>query len=201
MNTIFCALLLVTIMNTPAPVVEQERPVSTLDADLRRSIVRWKGTKFRGRGKHEGTVSLAAGTLTTCGTGICRGSFTLDMRSIAVTDIPEHEPVPRGRLTTHLNSRDFFWTERYPTATFALRQVTLLRGATYRVSGDLTLRGVTRPLAFDAAVAESAGERRVTSALTIDRQHWGIEYRFDPIRNEIVDDEIGLVLELVFPAK
>jgi polyisoprenoid-binding protein YceI len=167
--------------------------------DVRRSVVRWKGTKFRGRGKHEGTVGLQAGTLSLCGTAVCRGSFTLDMRSIAVTDIPVDDPIPRNRLTSHLNSRDFFWTERYPTATFMLQQV-IQRGSMYRVTGELTLRGVTRPLSFDATMTESAGERRVTSSLTIDRQDWGIEYRFDPIRNEIVDDEIALVLELVFSA-
>ena len=178
-----------------------ERATASLPVDLRRSIVKWKGTKFRGRGKHEGTVSLAAGALAMCGATACGGSFTLDMRSIAVTDIPVSDPIPRNRLTNHLNSRDFFWTERYPTATFTLRQVTP-RGATYRVSGELTLRDVTRPLVFDATVTElPGGERRVVSTLTIDRQHWGIEYRFDPIRNEIVDDEIGLVLELVFAAK
>lgn len=179
----------------------QPRVTSSLQVDLRRSIIAWKGTKFRGRGKHEGTLRLAAGALSMCGATACGGYFTLDMRSIAVTDIPEHEPVPRTRLTTHLNSRDFFWTERYPTATFALRQVAP-RGGMYRVTGELTLRGVTRPLAFDATVSElPGGERRVQSSFEIDRQHWGIEYRFDPIRNEVVDDEIGLVLDLVFAAR
>lgn len=209
MNLLHYALLHLTMCGaaTPTPSVHPvsqavggARATASLQADLRRSVVKWKGTKFRGRGKHEGKVHLASGALTMCGQSVCGGSFTLDMRSIAVTDIPVDDPIPRNRLTTHLNSRDFFWTERYPTATFTLRQVSP-RGAMYRVTGTLTLRGVTRPLAFDATVTESPGERRATSALTIDRQHWGVEYRFDPIRNEIVDDEIGLVLELVFTSR
>ncbi|MEO7522383.1 MAG: hypothetical protein ABIW79_11260, partial [Gemmatimonas sp.] len=80
-----------------------------LTVDIRRSVVRWKGTKFRGRGKHEGTVHLASGALSVCGATVCGGTFVLDMRSIAVTDIPVHETVPRTRLANHLNSRDFFW--------------------------------------------------------------------------------------------
>ena len=189
----------------------QEQVSGALPVDLRRSVVRWRGTKFRGRGKHEGTVHLAAGTLALCGARVCGGRFVLDMRSIAVTDIPAHEPEARARLTTHLQSPDFFWTERHPTATFVLRQVTLRQvtlrqvtpagGTTHRVSGELTLRGVTRPMSFAATLDERAGgERRVGATFRLDRQHWGIEYRYDPIRNEIVDDEIALELELVFPA-
>ena len=179
----------------------QEQVSGALPVDLRRSVVRWRGTKFRGRGKHEGTVHLAAGTLALCGARVCGGRFVLDMRSIAVTDIPAHETVARARLTTHLKSPDFFWTERHPTATFVIRQVTPTAGTTHRVAGELTLRGVTRPMSFAATLDEGAGgERRVGSRVRLNRQHWGIEYRYDPIRNEIVDDEIALELELVFPA-
>jgi polyisoprenoid-binding protein YceI len=179
----------------------QEQVGVALPVDLRRSVVRWRGTKFRGRGKHEGTVHLAAGALALCGARVCGGRFALDMRSIAVTDIPAHETEARARLTTHLKSPDFFWTERHPTATFVLRQVTPVAGATHRVSGELTLRGVMRPISFVATLDERAGgERRVDARLRLDRQDWGIRYRYDPIRNEIVDDDIALELELVFPA-
>ena len=183
------------------PLGAQEHVSRALPVDLRRSVVRWRGTKFRGRGKHEGTVHLATGALALCGARVCGGRFVLDMRSIAVTDIPAHETVARARLTNHLNSPDFFWTARHPTATFVLRQVTPAGGATHRVAGELTLRGVTRPISFGATLEERAGgERRVGARLRLNRQHWGIEYRYDPIRDEIVDDDIALELEMVFPA-
>lgn len=167
--------------------------------DTARSVVRWTGTKFRGRGKHEGTVQFASGFVSVCGVFACGGRFVLDMRSIAVTDIPVSDEVPRTRLQRHLNSRDFFWTEQYPTATFTLHKVTLLNGDRYRVHGDLLLRGVARPLSFGAQVETLAdGGRRILAALVIDRTKWGVEYRFDPIRNELVDDDIALRLELVF---
>ena len=172
----------------------------TLPADVRRSVVRWKGTKFRGRGKHEGTVRLAAGALAVCGARVCGGRFVLDMHSIAVSDIPPHETVPRARLTSHLKSADFFWTARHPTATFVLREAMRDGGGVYRVAGELTLRGVTRPISFPATLEERAGgERRVGARVRIDRRRWGIAYRYDPVRNLLVDDDVHLALEVVFP--
>lgn len=183
------------------PPSAQGQVTGALAADLGRSVVRWRGTKFRGRGKHEGTVRLATGALALCGPRVCGGRFVLDMRSIAVTDIPPDEPVPRARLTDHLNSPDFFWTGRYPTATFVLRQAAREVGGAHRVAGALTLRGVTRPLTFPATLEEHpGGERRVGARFRIDRQHWGISYRYDPVRNLLVDDDIQLELELVFPS-
>ena len=175
---------------------------AALVLDTARSVVRWKGTKFRGRGKHEGTVRLASGFVSMCRTTACGGRFVLDMRSIAVTDIPVEDEVPRMRLQQHLKSRDFFWTEQYPTATFSLREVTLLNGERHRVHGDLLLRGVARSLTFDAQVETLAdGGQRIIATLLIDRTKWGVEYRFDPIRNEIVDDDIELRLDLLFPKR
>jgi polyisoprenoid-binding protein YceI len=187
----------------PAPVTVDSPPDggAALAVDTGRSAVRWRGTKFRGRGTHEGTVRLAGGSLALCGGRVCGGRFVLDMRSIAVTDIPAHEPVPRAQLTRHLNGPDFFWTDRHPTATFVLREATRRPDGRYEVAGALTLRGRTQPLAFPATLREEAGgARRVDARLRIDRQRWGVAYRWDPIRNELVDDEIQLELELVFPA-
>lgn len=180
--------------------VAHERVTDTLRVDLDRSAVRWRGTKFRGRGKHEGTVAISSGMLALCGAQVCGGRFVLDMQRIAVTDIPPHESVARARLTSHLRSRDFFWTERYPAATFVLQRVTRDADRRHRVSGTLTMRGVTRTLAFPASLdARTTAGRRVTARFRIDRQDWGVAYRFDPVRNEIIDDDIQLELEMVFP--
>ena len=176
----------------PSPVTD------SLLVDARRSVLRWTGTKFRGRGRHEGTVQVSSGALHLCGERPCGGRFVVDMRTIAVTDIPAHEPVPRERLTRHLLSRDFFWVERFPTATFHLRAVRPTGGARHEVTGALTLRGATRDLVFPATVAtRTDSARHVAARFTIDRQRWGIEYRFDPLRNELVDDEIQLELSIV----
>ena len=185
------------------------KPASTreLPVDVAASVVRWKGTKFGGRGKHEGVVRIASGTVTLCEARVCGGQFTIDMRSIEVTDIPAHEPVPRARLTEHLNSRDFFWTERYPSAAFRLIDARPMGAAGYRVSGDLTIREVTKRIEFpatagactDALSAAPAARTRtcIDARFELDRDEWGITYRFDPIRNLLVDDTMSFHLTLV----
>jgi polyisoprenoid-binding protein YceI len=49
----------------------------------------------------------------------------------------------------HLRSPDFFDTATYPTITFKSSQVEHLSGQDYKVAGDLTMHGVTRPVSFD----------------------------------------------------
>lgn len=182
-----------------APALRAAAPPLQLEVDLMQSRVHWIGTKFRGRGRHEGFVRLRDATLQPCTAAQCRGHFTLDMHNLEITDIPASDPVPRRRLRDHLRSRDFFWTERYPVATFVLTGTRASdRADSVDAYGELTLRDVTRPIRFPARITYARdGEVHVRAELTIDRQQWGIRYRFDPIRNELVDDDIMLTIVLV----
>ena len=69
-----------------APLAANTGGVATLQLDVERSVIRWKGTKFRGLGKHEGIVRLASGAVTVDGRAPRGGSIVVDMRSIEVTD-------------------------------------------------------------------------------------------------------------------
>jgi polyisoprenoid-binding protein YceI len=55
-----------------------------------------------------------------------------------------------GRRDTHLRSGDFLDVERYPTITFTNTRVEVLAPNRWRVHGDLTIRGTTRPVALEA---------------------------------------------------
>ena len=172
--------------------------LSVLPIDTTASVVYWKGTKFRGRGKHEGGVRLAGGRVEVCGSALVGGESTIDMRSITVTDIPEHEPVPRERLRTHLLSDDFFAVERYPVAVFQIRGVEAVQADSFRISGELTMRGRTQGVAFGAHVPEhSSTSVRASAAFSIDRQLWGVAYRGSELTNDLVDDELYLDVRLV----
>jgi len=50
----------------------------------------------------------------------------------------------------HLRSPDFFDTEKYPTITFKSTKVEHVDGNEYRVTGDLTMHGVTKAITFQA---------------------------------------------------
>jgi polyisoprenoid-binding protein YceI len=49
----------------------------------------------------------------------------------------------------HLRSADFFDADHFPTITFRSRSVDELTSARFRVHGDLTIRGVSRPVVLD----------------------------------------------------
>lgn len=69
--------------------------------------------------------------------------------TIAIDSLNSHVP----KLDTHLKSADFFDVEKYPTATFKSTKVEKGASAgTFKVTGDLTLHGVTRPVVLEATL-------------------------------------------------
>jgi polyisoprenoid-binding protein YceI len=84
----------------------------------------------------------------------------------------------------HLQAADFFDVERYPLMTFTSRRVEAVDVAAgrYWVVGDLTLRGVTRPVSLDVRYTPprpNAGERRIglTGTTTISRRDFGMAHQ------------------------
>jgi polyisoprenoid-binding protein YceI len=55
-----------------------------------------------------------------------------------------------GQRDAHLRSADFFDTDIYPLITFKSTQVEHLGGQEYKVTGDLTMHGVTKSVIFEA---------------------------------------------------
>ena len=82
----------------------------------------------------------------------------------------------------HLRSNDFFAMDTYPEITFASTAVERLGGDTWRVTGDLTLKGVTNPVSVDftytGAATDPWGNTRVgfEGSTTVNRKDWGITW-------------------------
>jgi polyisoprenoid-binding protein YceI len=82
----------------------------------------------------------------------------------------------------HLRSADFLDVERYPELRFTSTDVEQLDDEMYRVTGDLTIKDVTRPVSVDFALTGSArdpwGNLRVgfEGALAIKRSEWGLTW-------------------------
>ena len=71
----------------------------------------------------------------------------------------------------HLKTADFFDAEKFPTLTFKSTKVTAAGKNKYKVAGDLTLRGVTKPVVFDVDFL-GAG------SVGVGGQSWGIKAGF-----------------------
>jgi polyisoprenoid-binding protein YceI len=82
----------------------------------------------------------------------------------------------------HLRSNDFFDMETYPTITFTSTSVDVVDDETYRVTGDLTVKGVTRPVTVDFEYAGTAvdpfGNTRLglDGSVVINRKDWGVNW-------------------------
>jgi polyisoprenoid-binding protein YceI len=82
----------------------------------------------------------------------------------------------------HLRSADFFDVEHYPTIAFTSTSVKPVRDNTWELVGDLTVRGITRPITlqvdFDGGGASPMGDERVgfSAATDIDREDFGLTW-------------------------
>jgi polyisoprenoid-binding protein YceI len=83
---------------------------------------------------------------------------------------------------THLRSADFFDADAHPTLSFTGRTVEGDQKGRFRLTGDLTIRGITKPVTLDVSFEGTArdpwgGERRSYSATaTIRRSDWGLTW-------------------------
>ncbi len=82
----------------------------------------------------------------------------------------------------HLRSADFFDAENHPTATFKATKVASRGGTDYAVTGDLTIRGTTRPVTFEVELlgfyTGMNGARRAGFHATgkINREEFGLTW-------------------------
>ena len=76
-----------------------------------------------------------------------------DMTTIKDLDITDEQK--NKDLVGHLASADFFTVDSFPTSTFAITSVKALEGnpeATHEISGNLTIKGVSRQITFPSKV-------------------------------------------------
>ncbi|WKK25680.1 YceI family protein [Streptomyces olivoreticuli] len=118
--------------------------------------------------EHEGTLRLD-------GSDPSRSTASLDVRIESVdTGIKDRD--------AHLRGADFFEAERFPLMTFRSATARQLGGDRYRVTGDLTIKDVTRPLSIDLEFNGSAtdvyGNERVgfEGGAEILRSDWGLTW-------------------------
>lgn len=171
-----------------------------LELDTEKSSLKWLGKKVTGQ--HEGTINIKSGSLEVEKNTIKSGSFDIDMKSLKNLDIKD--PEYHKKLTDHLNSEDFFSTEKFPVATFKIKEVKELKGnkdASHEVIGDLSIKGITNPLSILAKVEMKDGKAMATGKATIDRTKYDIRYGsgkfFQNLGDKMIYDTFDVEFNLV----
>lgn len=119
--------------------------------------------------------------------------------SIDVTQINSGVP----KLDEHLKTADFFDVAKYPTATFVSKSVEVTGKDTAKVTGDFTLRGVTKPLTLDVKL-NKIGENMMklktagfTASTTIKRSDFGMTTYVPNLGDDIkidIESEANIVV-------
>lgn len=171
------------------PIAGEKKEVKT-----ETSTITWKGYKFAG--SHNGNITLKSGALIFDGDKLTGGEFVVDMTSLSVEDLEAGEG--KEKLEGHLNTDDFFGTKNHATASLVFKAVTTSGKNSYEVTGDLTIKGITKPVTFDVSVYGS----KATATLKIDRTNYDIHYGStsftDTLKDKAIYDEFDLVVDLEF---
>lgn len=96
----------------------------------------------------------------------------------AVLDV-SHEDTDNHERDTALRSESFFDVARYPTMTFHSTKITSAGADDFLVTGDLTIKNVTKPVSFrghvEGRIPEGSGTRAGYSAqFRVDRRDFGL---------------------------
>jgi polyisoprenoid-binding protein YceI len=103
----------------------------------------------------------------------------------------------------HLRSNDFFAMDEHPEITFVSTSVEPIAAERYRVTGDLTIKDVTRPVTVEFEYTGSAtdpfGNQRVglEGSLTVNRKDWGVNWNAAlEAGGVLVSDKVTLELDI-----
>jgi YceI-like domain len=186
---------------------------TSLKLDTALSKIKWVATKVSAY--HTGTINIKSGELKATDSTMTGGNFVLDMTSILVSGPAGSDPAMNAKLNGHLKSGDFFDVEKNPEATFVITDVKPFTGTvkdttdprqesiseykvanpTHIVSGNLTIKGITKNISFPSRITLAAGSVDAIAKFNIDRTQWNIVYPGKPddlIRNEI---HLGIALK------
>jgi polyisoprenoid-binding protein YceI len=149
--------------------------------------IKYLVAKFRGRFE-ELDAKLSDGVLT---------------GSVKVASVSVKDP----NLIGHLQSPDFFDAEQYPEINFTSK-VLKIDGDTLKLDGELTMKGITKPVNATGTVngptEDFMGNTRLgfTLETKIDRTEFGLNWNADlPKGGKALSDEVTLIVELEFSSK
>ena len=138
------------------------------------------------------------------------GTFDFDPAQPAKSSIDVQVPMSSlstgiAKLDAHMNGPDMFDAEKFPTASFKSGKVTVLGKDRLSVAGELTIRGVTKPVSFDVTInkAETDPVRKTAAAgfdasTTIKRSDFGIGFMLPKVADEV---KLSISMEARQPSK
>ncbi|MFN3839777.1 MAG: YceI family protein [Cyclobacteriaceae bacterium] len=162
--------------------------------DTNASQLRWTGYHLAKSYEHNGFVKIKSGKFSVNDGKIISGEFIIDMNTITNSDLTSAKD--NTKLVNHLKSNDFFNVAKFPEAKLVITK-SEPAGSGLKVTGDLTIRGITKTIVFDATINDRGDNRiEATADLKIQRTDFQVMYGWK-IENAILSGEFRMEVKLV----
>ena len=145
-------------------------PPDTLVVQPSASRIHWTGATLHGPGKHEGDARFVSGMIIIRHQKLVSGNFTVDLRGVDA---------------------------RFPSAVFSATDAKRTGDATWEITGNLSMLGLTRPLTFSTDVAwGEVGHMTATSNVVLTRDGWGVAFRDAKLASAPAEGDIAVAISL-----
>lgn len=169
-------------------------------ADTAASVISWIGTKPTG--KHQGTLRLAGGAIYVKDSLVTSGRLVINMHSLQNIDLAADSAM-KNKLERELKGSSFFDVDKFPTAVFemtginthypAVGEEVALKDATHVMSGNLTIKTVTKNISFPVRISIDGHHLTAVANFNIDRTLWGINYRADKsLQDKLINSQVNI---------
>jgi polyisoprenoid-binding protein YceI len=163
--------------------------------------------KFTGYGvgkKHPGKFRIQSGSVSLANNQITGGEFVIDIQSM---EMEEKGDMFENKLRPHLLSGDFFDAEKFGTAKFEItgvepykpndKDTSVVDGANFNISGNLTIKDQTRNITFPAKVDLDDNKLKGKADFDIDRTQWKMNYGNDKtLGDKFISEKVNVELDL-----
>lgn len=168
-------------------------PKETYDVDASSSKIKWTGYHLAKSYEHWGNVSIKSGTVEMFGGKVSGGEIIIDMTSISNGDLDDAKE--NAKLVKHLKSNDFFGVKKYAESSLKIKSGES-NGDKHTITADLTIRGITKEITFEATQTESEESLFFKASLDVDRTAHEVMYGWK-LENAILSNTFKLDIDLV----
>jgi polyisoprenoid-binding protein YceI len=163
--------------------------------------------RFVGNGvgkNHPGIFKLNSGNVAVANNQVTGGSFVINIKSM---ELEEKGGMFDEKLRPHLMSGDFFDADKFGTAKFDITSVSpyerndkdtsIVDGANFTVSGNLTLKDVTKNVSFPARIDLDGNTLKAKADFDIDRTQWQMNYGNDKtLKDKFISEKVNIELDI-----
>jgi len=163
----------------------------TYQVNPSKSVLKWNGKKVTG--EHYGKISIKEGSFVVDNNKVSTGSFVIDMTTITCEDLQGEW---MDKLVGHLKSDDFFGVASHPEAKLVITESSALKNNKANLKANLTIKGITHPVEFEATQMGNSFSAMVTVDRTLYNVRYGSGKFFDNLGDKTIYDDFTLDVKL-----